>query len=252
MNDKVLIAGSKLKELRSKSGLSQEALCDVFYDQNIRVSIATLKRAELGKNVSYRVVKELASYFDVTVEALLDSSISSHEKAQLFGEKKLELYLFSFLITRQSGFFSNQKQQNVLGEIANYVAKHDFKVIDIIGHYLVGVGFLKRKHQSLYYLLYQLNYIHKHISSKFKQFNITLCVKKSAGVEKEEDLHVCDQDIEELTSIMQQTKQNVFLVDNECYLQTINNFSFLSLNLFPNIETQYFKLTKSFYPSTLR
>jgi len=245
VNDKVLISGSKLKELRSKRGLSQEALCDVFYDKNIQVSIATLKRAELGKNVSYRVVKELASYFDVTVEVLLNSSISSHEKAQLFGEKKFELYLFSFLITKQSSYFSNQEQQKILSEIASYLAKSDFKVIDIIGHYLVGAGFFNREYQSLYYLLHQLHDIHKHLSSKFKSFNITLCVKRSVGVEKEEVLHVCDQDIEELAYIMQKTKQNMCLVDNECYLQTINNFSFLPLNPFQNIETQYFQLTKN-------
>ena len=98
MNGKVFISGSKLKELRSKRGLSQEALCDVFYCQKIQVSIATLKRAELGKNVSYRVARELALYFDVTVEALLESSISNNGHAELFGEKRKEIYLFSFLV----------------------------------------------------------------------------------------------------------------------------------------------------------
>lgn len=243
MNDKVFISGSKLKKLRSISGLSQGALCDIFYCQNIQVSIATLKRAELGKNVSYRVARELASYFDVTVEALLDSSISNNGYAELFGEKKSEIYLFSFLVTTQYGYCTDHEQQIILSEIASYLTKQDFKVIDVIGHYLIGAGFHKSKHQALYHLLHHLHYIYKHISTKFGQCNITLCVKKSIGVTKGNVLQVTDQDIEELAYVMQRAKQNIFIVDNECYLQTINNFTFLSIEAFPNIETQYFQLT---------
>lgn len=246
MNGKVFISGSKLKELRSKRGLSQEALCDVFYCQKIQVSIATLKRAELGKNVSYRVARELALYFDVTVEALLESSISNNGHAELFGEKRKEIYLFSFLVTTQYDYCTAHEQQIILTEIASYLTKQDFNVIDVIGHYLLGSGLQASNNQVLYHLLY----IYKHVSSKFEQCNITLCVKKSIGLTKGTVLQVTDQDIEELACVLQHTKENIFIVDNECYLQEINNFAFTPIELFPNIEKQYFQLTKNSLDAT--
>jgi hypothetical protein len=68
---RVFLVSDILKNLRSSKLQSQEEMAFACSDQKIRVSIASIKRAETGKPVIYRVARELARYFDVPVQLLI-------------------------------------------------------------------------------------------------------------------------------------------------------------------------------------
>jgi hypothetical protein len=60
-----------LRGLREARYLSQQELVNDFERGNFRVSIATIKRAETGHDVRFRICRELARYFGVSFEDLL-------------------------------------------------------------------------------------------------------------------------------------------------------------------------------------
>jgi len=68
---RVLLDASLLKKLRKARGLSQEALAELCFHQQLCVSIASIKRAETGKVVLYRTARHLAQVYEVTLESLV-------------------------------------------------------------------------------------------------------------------------------------------------------------------------------------
>jgi DNA-binding XRE family transcriptional regulator len=64
----VLLDAAVLRELRESRMLSQEEMANLF---DVRISIATIKRAETGHAVRYRIAREFARFFGVPVETLL-------------------------------------------------------------------------------------------------------------------------------------------------------------------------------------
>lgn len=67
----VLLDADALRELRESRMLSQEEMANLFQVRNIRISIATIKRAETWHPTRYRIAREFARYFGVPVETLL-------------------------------------------------------------------------------------------------------------------------------------------------------------------------------------
>ncbi|WP_261841309.1 helix-turn-helix domain-containing protein [Aliamphritea ceti] len=67
----IFIDGARLKRLRRENGLSQEALADACERQHLRISIATIKRAETNKAVTLRTLHNLAQFFSVPSDELL-------------------------------------------------------------------------------------------------------------------------------------------------------------------------------------
>lgn len=67
----VVLDSDTLRQLRQAKLLSQQDLADDCWRRNIQVSLATIKRAELGRAVRYRIARELARYFDVPVMMFL-------------------------------------------------------------------------------------------------------------------------------------------------------------------------------------
>ena len=67
----VLLDADVLRELRESRMLSQEEMANLFEVLNIRISIATIKRAETWHPTRYRIAREFARYFGVPVETLL-------------------------------------------------------------------------------------------------------------------------------------------------------------------------------------
>lgn len=67
----VVLSKSTLCRLREARCMSQEELVHDFERRNIRVSMATIKRAETGHAVRYRIVRELARYYGVSFDDLL-------------------------------------------------------------------------------------------------------------------------------------------------------------------------------------
>jgi hypothetical protein len=67
---KIILCGSKLKALRRAQGLSQDALVRACESRQLRLSIATIKRAEVGRAVNYLSARKIASYHGVEIHDL--------------------------------------------------------------------------------------------------------------------------------------------------------------------------------------
>ncbi len=70
-NGQVLLNKSTLRRLRESRLLSQQELIYDFQRHNVSISIATIKRAETGHAVRYRIARNLAEYFGVSFDHLL-------------------------------------------------------------------------------------------------------------------------------------------------------------------------------------
>ena len=71
LRGKVRINAATLRGLREARYLSQQELVYDFERRNFQVSIATIKRAETGHDVRFRIARELARYFGVSFDDLL-------------------------------------------------------------------------------------------------------------------------------------------------------------------------------------
>jgi hypothetical protein len=67
----VRINAAALRALREARCLSQQELVYDFERGNVQISIATIKRAETGHHVRFRICRELARYFGVSSDYLL-------------------------------------------------------------------------------------------------------------------------------------------------------------------------------------
>ncbi|MCC7248539.1 MAG: helix-turn-helix transcriptional regulator [Lysobacter sp.] len=67
----VFLRAEVLRFLREQKLLSQQDMADDCDRRHIRLSIATIKRTELGHAVRYRTVHEFARYFGMPVDLLL-------------------------------------------------------------------------------------------------------------------------------------------------------------------------------------
>lgn len=76
MDGKLRLNANKLKSLRKKKGISQETMANQCFSSGQQISLATLKRAELGRPILYRTAKCLASFFTVEVNDILDETPS--------------------------------------------------------------------------------------------------------------------------------------------------------------------------------
>ncbi len=68
---RIALDAALLKTLRKARGLSQEALAELCVNQQLAVSIASIKRAETSKVVLYRTARHLATIFGLDVERLV-------------------------------------------------------------------------------------------------------------------------------------------------------------------------------------
>lgn len=68
---KVLLDERELRRQRHSRLQSQQDLADECWRRNIRISIATIKRAESGCAVRFRIARELARCFGIPVEQIL-------------------------------------------------------------------------------------------------------------------------------------------------------------------------------------
>ena len=71
MQEALVLKVELLKALRQQRFLSQEDLFNACQQLSLRVSLATIKRAETGKKVSYRTVRELSAFYAVPALSLV-------------------------------------------------------------------------------------------------------------------------------------------------------------------------------------
>ncbi|MFD0726649.1 helix-turn-helix domain-containing protein [Lysobacter brunescens] len=67
----IQLDGDTLRRLRLSRYMSQQDLANDCWHRGIQVSIATIKRAECGHPVRFRIARELARCFEVSVERLV-------------------------------------------------------------------------------------------------------------------------------------------------------------------------------------
>lgn len=73
LDGRVQLNTALLKKLRLERGLSQAKLAEQARENRQPLSIASIKRAELGEPVIYRTAAQLASLFNVAVHELLQA-----------------------------------------------------------------------------------------------------------------------------------------------------------------------------------
>ena len=67
-----------LKRLRQKRGLSQDALAQLCRERHLCLSVASIKRAEAGKSVSYRTARHLARIYQTELDLLMAAKASGN------------------------------------------------------------------------------------------------------------------------------------------------------------------------------
>lgn len=67
----VLLDNALLRQLRQARCMSQQDLADDCWRRNIPLSLTTIKRAELGRAVRFRIAREFARCFDVLVTRIV-------------------------------------------------------------------------------------------------------------------------------------------------------------------------------------
>jgi DNA-binding XRE family transcriptional regulator len=78
---RITLNSDLLRQLRQSRLLSQQDLADDCWRRNIRISIATIKRAETGCAVRFRIARELARCFEVPVMQLVCADTMASQRA---------------------------------------------------------------------------------------------------------------------------------------------------------------------------
>lgn len=78
---RITLNSDLLRQLRQSRLLSQQDLADDCWRRNIRISIATIKRAETGCAVRFRIARELARCFEVPVTLLIGAGNAVSNRA---------------------------------------------------------------------------------------------------------------------------------------------------------------------------
>lgn len=68
---RIRLDDTALRQLRHARLMSQQDLADDCWRRNIRVSLPTIKRAESGHAVRFRIARELARCFDVPIVRII-------------------------------------------------------------------------------------------------------------------------------------------------------------------------------------
>lgn len=75
----VLLDNTLLRQLRQARLMSQQDLANDCWRRNIPLSLTTIKRAEAGRAVRFRIAREFARCFDVPVTRIMRADDSSVE-----------------------------------------------------------------------------------------------------------------------------------------------------------------------------
>jgi tetratricopeptide (TPR) repeat protein len=87
---RIVLSTRKLKLLRERHGLSQEKMADLCQNKKIRISLSSIKRAEMGNPVLYRVAAELAKFHNKKIDDLIDLGYKKYEEIQT--DKSIESF----------------------------------------------------------------------------------------------------------------------------------------------------------------
>jgi len=89
---RVALDRNVLQHLRRKKGFSQELVALLCAEQHLCVSIASIKRAELGRNILYRTARNIAQFFEVELDSLI---ASNNVPAVAFPDQRIKISIAS-------------------------------------------------------------------------------------------------------------------------------------------------------------
>lgn len=105
MDGKVVLDTRKLKTRRKQLGYSQEALSYECEKRRLKVSLATIKRAETGKPVTYRTARDLAEFFSLQPTELMvpqgEACVSGRYSPPVWHEVERGVSLPSYALPHQ-------------------------------------------------------------------------------------------------------------------------------------------------------
>ena len=110
MNKSLSLNHDILKSLRQEKGLSQEAMADQSISQGCALSLTTIKRAELGKPVSYRTALNFSRFHNTEL-------VSLRQLCESFSQSSKPTILAPFTHHKQpdvDSSFKNRRLQNTL------------------------------------------------------------------------------------------------------------------------------------------
>ncbi|WP_242704191.1 XRE family transcriptional regulator [Vibrio coralliilyticus] len=199
---KVLLCRDKIRSLRQLNGLSQEGLSHALYDANCQVSIATVKRIETGKPVSFRIAGQMAKFFGASVEELLDDR---HSAGVEQGASSPSVWLYVIFATPV-----------VIGapelDVSAWLHEAGLSVQDKVGGYYIGYdtcsSVLERLHQRL--RMTQHGYPDVHVKLALKQSHLVSGPSHSDPIDK--------SDLDELVSVVQLLGYHGWMVDDAALL----------------------------------
>jgi transcriptional regulator with XRE-family HTH domain len=126
-----------LKRLRQKRGLSQDALAQLCLDSHLCLSLASIKRAEAGKSVSYRTARHLAGIYHTELDSMVAPSgsvalattpaqsgneRSSRVRAPIRDRRRTLITEDVIFFTLKSNQFNDLAQKHVLDSGARTIA----------------------------------------------------------------------------------------------------------------------------------
>ncbi|MGN0629983.1 MAG: helix-turn-helix domain-containing protein [Ruminococcus sp.] len=112
--------GEKLKELRSKNGLTQIAFAEIF-----NISSGTIAMWETGKRTpDIEMIKRIAEYFGVSVDYLVGHEMPNNN-IELQADNSTEQDEALILLNRNAKKLSPEKRQQLL-EMAKLMFKEEF------------------------------------------------------------------------------------------------------------------------------
>lgn len=244
MKGSVKLQAKRLKQERLYRGLSQERLSQQFYDLNIQVSIATLKRAEAGKNVNYRIAKELANFYKIPISELIIDNQSSQEYQLEPSLTQRCHYIFSVLVTSNSEQHEFTGQHAILiSQLVQTIDKIDFHVLDVIGNYFTGICWSDDES----YIIKRLCNFQQLISSRLPHCHMSFCVSNSQlTITANQTYQVNDHVIERMIFALQRSMPNSFLVDSSLRRALGAEYLFNKAQLETSQNNDYWQLTPKY------
>jgi transcriptional regulator with XRE-family HTH domain len=123
--------GYLLKQLRKQKGLSQEKLAEQCAEKCLYVSLSSIKRAESGNSILYRTAKELAKFYDVSVESLIQNSASDlQNELATVSECKRQVFRFAIEISDEN--ISECAGELKDGSYSNYYKDDNFLEFNLL------------------------------------------------------------------------------------------------------------------------
>ena len=220
MSGKTILCKRKLKALRRKYGLSQDVFCDAMSEQNMAVSLSTIKRAESGRQINLRSARLIADYYQVDIHSLqVESSIETKKIVKVEQNQEYVFTLGILVVKAAEEKFETVRQ--VLISISNSLSKHNIELLDSVSNYLVAPF---SSHNELTGLGLVLEIIDKH-KQKTKH-SIRVCIKKSRLITDAGDKYIFDQDLCELISLLKSSESQNLLVDQDVYEENRQIYTF--------------------------